>query len=147
MNVEQVKSDAKVRVQDIDSKGRSLAKGKRKASTAKAWVKLGSGEIKVNGIECSQYFDNRLHYIQQVNHPLQLFSDLQFDVNAVARGGGKTGHAGAIKLAISNALVKLNPEFYSILRSNGFMTCDSRRVLRKKAGFVKHSKRKPTSRR
>lgn len=137
----------KVRKQEIDKNGRSHGVGKRKSSVAKVWVKLGSGLITINGIDASKYFDNRAYYTNHISMPLKLFNDLQFDVNAVVSGGGKTGIAGSVRLGISNALVRLNPEFYPELRSHGFMTCDTRKVLRKKAGFVKHSKRKPTSRR
>ena len=142
-----VKTEMKIRKQEINTRGCSHGVGRRKASTARAWVKIGNGDFKVNGLDASSYFDNRKHYINHVMSPLNCIGDLKVDVSVNASGGGKTGHAGATRLALSNALVRLNPDFYTELRSSGYMTCDTRKVLRKKPGFRKHSKRPPTSRR
>ena len=125
--------------------GRAHGVGKRKSSMAKVWVKPGEGHIVINGKPITEYFSRGV-YQADIDKPFQAIG-VKFDVVGVAAGGGLTGQAGAVRLAISRAIVNFNPDFYPSLRSMGLMTFDTRRVERKKCGLVKARKAKPTSRR
>jgi len=133
------------RVVKVDSKGRSHAVGRRKTSVAKVWIKPGNGNITVNDKKLEEYF-SRPFYQNDIQKPFKATGAL-FDVMGVAMGGGKSGQCGALRLAISRAIVNFNPDFYSDLRNMGLLTVDSRVVERKKCGLVKARKAKPTSRR
>ncbi|MGM9852364.1 MAG: 30S ribosomal protein S9 [Muribaculaceae bacterium] len=117
------------------------AVGRRKAAVARVIVKEGNGNITINKRPLDVYFPNSiLQYI--VKQPLTTLGVAeQYDINVNLDGGGYTGQAEALRLAIARALVKINPEDKSVLRKHGFMTRDPRAVERKKPGQPKARKR------
>ena len=130
----------KPRKQKLDKLGRSYATGKRKNSIARVWIKKGTGKFNINGKDLKSYFGREIlsSIIKQPFATIE--ANDKFDVTATVNGGGLSGQAGAVLLGISKALVLLDPEYYSILRKNGFMTRDSRIVERKKPGLKKARK-------
>ena len=115
--------------------------GRRKTAVARIYLKDGSGTIIVNGKDYKEYFPTLpLQYI--VNQSL-LVADLvgKFDVKANVDGGGISGQAEAVRLAIAKAIVELDPEKRSVLKTKSLMTRDSRMVERKKPGRKKARKR------
>lgn len=117
------------------------AVGRRKAAIARIYVKEGSGVITINKRELKDYFpQSGLQYI--VNQPLKTVDvEGTYDINVNLDGGGITGQAEALRLAISRALVKIDEEAKPALKAEGFMTRDSRVVERKKPGQPKARKR------
>jgi len=117
------------------------ALGRRKAAVARIYVSDGKGKININNRDVKEYFPLRqLQYI--VNQPLAVTdSEGKFDIKVNLYGGGVKGQAEAVRLAISRALVKINPESKEILKSNKFLTRDPREVERKKPGQPKARKR------
>jgi small subunit ribosomal protein S9 len=113
------------------------ATGRRKSSTARVFLKKGSGEITVNKRPLDQYF-GRPTARMIVRQALEMVNlDDQFDVNCTVRGGGTTGQAGAIRLGITRAIMNYDSELRSPLRRAGFVTRDAREVERKKVGLHK----------
>ena len=113
------------------------ATGRRKESTARVFLRPGTGAIKVNQREFAEFFPRETLRIL-VKSPLLLTeTQEQFDVLATVSGGGVSGQAGAIRLGISRALVEYDESLKSELRKAGFMTRDAREVERKKVGLHK----------
>jgi small subunit ribosomal protein S9 len=108
--------------------------GRRKTSVARMNMQSGKGKIEVNGRDLSNYFPSEI--LQTiVKQPLvKVEQDGNFDIMINVGGGGLTGQAEAVRLAIARGLVKLDPENKPALRAEGFMTRDSRMVERKKPG-------------
>ena len=108
--------------------------GRRKASIARIYMSKGKGNITVNGKDFKEYFpvDTMQFKLEQ---PFKI-SDLsgKFDVKVNVDGGGTTGQAETIRLAISRALCELDAENRPALKANGLLTRDSRKVERKKPG-------------
>ena len=117
------------------------AVGRRKAAIARVFVKEGTGVITVNNRTLAEYFPNPiLQFI--VKQPLALLDVAEkYDLKVNLVGGGYKGQAGALRLAIARALVKINAEDKSALRQAGFVTRDPRAVERKKPGQPKARKR------
>jgi small subunit ribosomal protein S9 len=115
--------------------------GRRKAAVARVYLSEGKGQITVNDRDYKEYFpDEQLHYV--VEQPLNLLEVKdKFDIKVNISGGGMKGQAEALRLAIARALIKVNPENKSSLRTEGFVTRDSRVVERKKPGQPKARKR------
>jgi small subunit ribosomal protein S9 len=113
------------------------ATGRRKSSTARVFVKKGSGDITVNKRPLDQYFGRPTArmIVRQALEKVNL--DDQFDVNCTVTGGGTTGQAGAIRLGITRAIINYDSELRSPLRRAGFVTRDAREVERKKVGLHK----------
>ncbi len=113
------------------------ATGRRKSSTARVFVKKGSGEITVNKRPLDQYFGRPTArmIVRQALEKVNL--DDQFDVNCTVKGGGTTGQAGAIRLGITRAIIHYDSELRSPLRKAGLVTRDAREVERKKVGLHK----------
>lgn len=110
------------------------ATGRRKESSARVWVRPGSGEITINGRAMKDYFGRETSKMV-VNQPLQLLEQIgKVDLTVNVKGGGLSGQAGAIRHGLSRALCKLNPDFRPALKKAGFLTRDSRAVERKKYG-------------
>lgn len=111
--------------------------GRRKSSTARVFLRNGSGKITVNDRPLDQYFGRETARMI-VRQPLELtkLSD-KFDILVTADGGGTTGQAGAIRLGIARALVEYDESLKTTLRRAGFMTRDAREVERKKVGLHK----------
>ena len=117
------------------------AVGRRKAAVARVYVTEGSGNIVIDKRPLEVYFPSSiLQYV--VKQPLNKLEVAEkYDITAHIDGGGFKGQAEALRLAIARALVKINPEDKSALRSEGFMTRDARVVERKKPGRPKARKR------
>ena len=116
--------------------------GRRKSSVARVRLVPGNGEILINGKKVDAYFGKKtLEMI--VRQPLVLTqNEARLDVIAKVEGGGTTGQAGAVRLGISRALVKMEPELRPVLKRAGFMTRDQRMKERKKYG-LKAARRAP----
>ncbi len=121
--------------------------GRRKSSTARVFLRSGSGAITINGRPIEEYFGRETSRMV-VRQPLELTETLeQFDIHATVVGGGGTGQAGAIRLGITRALMEYNEELRGDLRSAGYVTRDARAVERKKVGLHKARKRPQFSKR
>jgi small subunit ribosomal protein S9 len=131
----------------IDAFGRSYATGKRKNAVARVWIKPGPGKIEVNGRESPIYFARPVLRML-INQPLVAANRLgQFDVWCTVTGGGLSGQAGAVRHGISKALTFYEPGLRPLLKSQGFLTRDSRVVERKKYGKHKARRRPQYSKR
>jgi small subunit ribosomal protein S9 len=117
------------------------ALGRRKTSVARIYMKPGKGEFKINDRSLKEYFPSEI--LQTIiNQPLAILAEVgKYDIQANIVGGGITGQAEALRLAIARALVEINGESKSALRKEGFMTRDPRMVERKKFGRKKARKR------
>ncbi|MEZ5071209.1 MAG: 30S ribosomal protein S9 [Bacteroidales bacterium] len=115
--------------------------GRRKAAVARVYLSDGKGQITVNNRDYKDYFPSpQLHYV--VEQPLHLLEVAgNYDIKVNLNGGGIKGQAEALRLAISRALIEVNPEYKSALRAEGFVTRDPRVVERKKPGQPKARKR------
>jgi small subunit ribosomal protein S9 len=111
--------------------------GRRKSSTARVFLRSGSGKIVVNGRPVDEFFGRETSRMI-VRQPLVVsqMTD-KFDVTVTVEGGGITGQAGAIRLGIARALVEYNDTLKGDLRKAGLMTRDAREVERKKVGLHK----------
>lgn len=111
--------------------------GRRKTSTARVFVKPGSGQINVNGKPIDEFFGRKTGPMI-VRQALEVVEGLdQFDIEATVTGGGISGQAGAIRHGLSRALLTYNEDNRSPLRRAGFLTRDARKVERKKVGLRK----------
>ena len=118
----------------LDFKDGKYATGRRKTSIAKVWLKKGSGKIYVNGKLYNEYFSSDNHKMQ-ITRPFELINQAtNYDVRCNVKGGGPTGQAGAMVHGISKALVLLDQNYKSTLKSEKLTTRDSRAVERKKPG-------------
>lgn len=123
------------------------ATGRRKSSTARVFIKPGSGNISINTRTLEDYFGRETSRMV-VRQPLELVDMLEkFDLKITVRGGGNNGQAGAIRHGISRALVEYDSELKAELRKAGFITRDARAVERKKIGLHKARKRPQFSKR
>jgi small subunit ribosomal protein S9 len=111
-----------------------LGTGRRKESVARVFLRPGTGKFTVNGRTVEQYFPNHA-WKHDATEPLK-FTSLteQVDVVVTANGGGVGGQAGAVRMGLSRAISRFNPELRPSLRTNGFLTRDSRMKERKKYG-------------
>lgn len=111
--------------------------GRRKSSTARVFLRKGSGSITVNERPLDEFFGRQTARMI-VRQPLELTQSTdKFDIMVTVEGGGTTGQAGAIRLGIARALVEYDESLKSDLRKAGFMTRDAREVERKKVGLHK----------
>ncbi len=117
------------------------ATGRRKESVARVELKPGKGKVMVNGRQITAYL-TRETLVNHAQRPLEITEMMgKVDIRCSTSGGGLSGQAGAIRLAIARALTELNPEFHRLLRKGGFLTRDPREVERKKYGQPKARKR------
>lgn len=119
--------------------------GRRKASVVRVHFKKGSGKVSVNGRDFAEYFKAERNR-KSTLFPLDLASsaDQRFagvDVYCVAVGGGTTGQAEAMRLAIARKIIELSEALRLTMRSRGLLTCDSRKVESKKYGLRKARRR------
>jgi small subunit ribosomal protein S9 len=121
----------------IDALGRSYATGKRKESVARVWIKRGSGKLIVNGKDSVTYFARPVLRMLLAQPFVMVDRVGQFDVWCTVHGGGLSGQAGAVRQGISKALTYFEPDLRPKLKSEGFLTRDSRTVERKKYGKAK----------
>ena len=124
----------------IDKLGRSYSTGRRKESSARVWVKRGTGKIIINGKDMPLYFARpvlqmQLNFVFDVTERKD-----QFDVIATVKGGGLSGQAGAVRHGLSRALSLFEPDLRKPLKVAGMLTRDSRVVERKKYGRAKARK-------
>jgi small subunit ribosomal protein S9 len=111
--------------------------GRRKSSTARVFLRKGTGNIVINGRAIDEFFGRETSRMI-VRQPLELTNNTEsFDVKVTVEGGGITGQAGAIRLGIARALIEYNETLKPELRKAGFVTRDAREVERKKVGLRK----------
>ncbi|UCD18142.1 MAG: 30S ribosomal protein S9 [Candidatus Zixiibacteriota bacterium] len=121
--------------------------GRRKESVARAAVRVGGGTFHINDKTPKEYLKRDV-LVDQVNIPMQETETLgKLDIVCQVKGGGLTGQAGAVRLAISRAIAKLDPDLRPVLRKRGLLTRDPRAVERKKYGQPKARKRYQYSKR
>lgn len=120
--------------------GSAHAVGRRKEAVVRARLVPGSGEFKLNGKPLDHYFPNKVHQ-QTIREPLGTVNKPDsFDIYGNLNGGGPTGQAGALRLAIARALAEIDPDDRPALKKAGFLTRDSRAKERKKYGLKKARK-------
>jgi len=121
--------------------------GRRKSSTARVFLRPGSGSITVNSRSLDEYFGRETARMV-VRQPLELTENLEkFDVIVTVKGGGGSGQAGAIRHGITRALMAYDETLRPSLRAAGYVTRDARVVERKKVGLRKARKRPQFSKR
>ncbi|MFO8142085.1 MAG: 30S ribosomal protein S9 [Marinobacter sp.] len=121
--------------------------GRRKSSTARVFIRPGSGNISINGRTIEDFFGREtLRMI--VRQPLVVaeFTD-RFDIMVTVKGGGTSGQAGAIRHGLTRALMDYDETLRPALRKAGYVTRDARKVERKKVGLRKARKRPQYSKR
>jgi small subunit ribosomal protein S9 len=116
------------------------ATGRRKTAIARIYMQQGNGTVTINGKALENYFPTPLRqYV--LNQPFEVTNTIgQFDLKINVKGGGVTGQAEAIRLAISRALVKTDDTLKPLLKAEGFMTRNPKMVERKKYGHKKARK-------
>jgi small subunit ribosomal protein S9 len=114
--------------------------GKRKTSIARVILRPGDGATWINGRTLEEYFPRSTHRTT-VLAPLRVAgAETSYDLRVRVEGGGPTGQAGAIRHGIARALIEADPELRTVLKREGFLTRDARKVERKKAGLHKARK-------
>jgi small subunit ribosomal protein S9 len=114
--------------------------GRRKEAIVRVRLVPGSGSFALNGRSLESYFPNKVHQ-QIVKEPLVTVDKVDlYDIFANLRGGGVSGQAGALRLAIARALISLEPDDRPALKKAGFLTRDARETERKKYGLKKARK-------
>lgn len=121
--------------------------GRRKSSSARVFLRPGSGSITVNTRPLDDYF-GRETSCMVVRQPLETVEMVEnFDIVVTVKGGGDTGQAGAIRHGITRALMAYDESLRGSLRKAGFVTRDAREVERKKVGLRKARRRPQFSKR
>lgn len=116
------------------AKNIAIGTGRRKTAVARVFLREGSGKIVVNGKDVKDYFATA-EQVRTVHQPLLVTSnDNKFDILINVSGGGLSGQAGACLHGISRALLQVDQDCRTALKSNGYLTRDSRMVERKKYG-------------
>ncbi|MFG1500534.1 30S ribosomal protein S9 [Halobacteriovorax sp. XZX-3] len=112
----------------------SQAVGRRKSSVARVYMAAGTGKVVVNNRDIKEYFTKGTdRYV--VNQPLNLLKLAdKYDLKINVTGGGTTGQAGAVRLGVARAILKIDAALRGELKSAGFLTRDPRKVERQKAG-------------
>ncbi len=111
--------------------------GRRKSSSARVFLRPGSGTIRINNRPLDEYFGRETSRML-VKQPLEVTeSEGRFDIIATVKGGGPNGQAGAIRLGIARALLQYDETLRQPLRKSGLLTRDAREVERKKVGLHK----------
>ncbi len=129
------------------SANQNYGTGRRKTSTARVFLKPGSGKISINGSSLQEYFGRETAQMI-VMQPLELTDNVtKFDLFITVAGGGASGQAGAIRHGITRALMDYDESLRAELRAAGYVTRDARMVERKKVGLRKARKRPQYSKR
>ena len=116
------------------------ATGRRKEAVCRVRLLQGSGQWKINDRPLEDYFPSATHRMI-INEPLKLTeTEGRYDIIATIEGGGISGQAGALRHAISRALIELDPDLRPIMKSAGFLTRDAREKERRKYGLKKARK-------
>jgi small subunit ribosomal protein S9 len=114
--------------------------GRRKEAVVRVRIISGTGQFVLNGKSLEEYFPNKVHQ-QLIREPLVILEKSEaFDIRANLKGGGISGQAGALRLAIARALIQLDSEDRPALKKAGFLTRDPRVKERKKYGLKKARK-------
>jgi small subunit ribosomal protein S9 len=114
--------------------------GRRKEAVVRVRLVPGSGQFTLNGRTLEQYFPNKVHQ-QLIREPLVTLEKTDaYDVIALLKGGGVTGQAGALRLAVARALIEVEADDRPALKKAGFLTRDPRVKERKKYGLKKARK-------
>lgn len=117
------------------------AVGRRKEAVVRVYVSPGSGKMTINGKDVRDYL-GRETLVFLVKEPLEATEMMEkFDVDARAVGGGVNGQAGALRLGLARALVKIDERFHPMLKARGLLTRDPRMRERKKYGLAGARKR------
>jgi small subunit ribosomal protein S9 len=120
--------------------GHAAGTGRRKEAIARVRIQPGTGQWKINDRSLEVYFPNKVHQ-QLIKAPLVTVDRVDsFDIYAHLDGGGPSGQAGALRLAIARALILVQPEDRPALKKAGFLTRDPRATERKKYGLKKARK-------
>ncbi|KHF45152.1 MULTISPECIES: 30S ribosomal protein S9 [Saccharomonospora] len=120
--------------------GTAQTVGRRKEAVVRVRMVPGTGEFRLNGKSLEQYFPNKVHQ-QLIREPLVTVEKAEsFDVHARLHGGGISGQAGALRLAIARALAEIDSDDRPALKKAGFLTRDARATERKKYGLKKARK-------
>ena len=124
-----------------DADGRPIQTvGRRKEAVVRVRLLPGTGQFTLNGRTLEQYFPNKVHQ-QLIREPFVILEkNEQYDVVGILHGGGVSGQAGALRLAIARALIEIEPEDRPALKAEGFLTRDARIKERKKYGLKKARK-------
>ena len=124
-----------------DADGRHIQTvGRRKEAIVRVRLLPGTGQFKLNGRTIEEYFPNKVHQ-QLIREPfVTLEKGEQYDVVGILKGGGVTGQAGALRLAIARALIEVEIDDRPALKKAGFLTRDPRVKERKKYGLKKARK-------
>ena len=129
------------------SANQNYGTGRRKSSSARVFLRPGTGNITINRRPIDEFF-SRETACMIVRQPLVLTNNQdRFDILVNVTGGGESGQAGAVRHGITRALVDYDAELKGELRAAGFITRDAREVERKKVGFHKARRRKQFSKR
>ncbi|MDQ3544574.1 MAG: 30S ribosomal protein S9 [Actinomycetota bacterium] len=121
--------------------------GRRKEAIARTRLRPGTGVLTVNGRPFETYFTTPAHRMEAVE-PLRLLEATErYDVDTTITGGGVSGQAGAMRMALARSLVELDPATRSTLKKAGLLTRDSRKKESKKYGLVKARKAKQFTKR
>nr|WP_218146062.1 30S ribosomal protein S9 [Geodermatophilus ruber] len=114
--------------------------GRRKEAIVRVRLLPGTGQFRLNGRTIEDYFPNKVHQ-QLIREPFVILEKAeQYDVVGILHGGGVSGQAGALRLAIARALVEVEPDDRPALKKAGFLTRDARVTERKKYGLKKARK-------
>ena len=124
-----------------DADGRPIQTvGRRKEAIVRVRLVPGTGQFKLNGRTIEEYFPNKVHQ-QLIREPFTILEKgEQYDVIGLLKGGGVSGQAGALRLAIARALIGVEPDDRPALKKAGFLTRDPRVIERKKYGLKKARK-------
>ena len=124
-----------------DADGRPVQTvGRRKEAIVRVRLLPGTGQFKLNGRSIEEYFPNKVHQ-QLIREPFVILEKAEtYDVVGLLKGGGVSGQAGALRLAIARALIEVEPEDRPVLKKAGFLTRDPRVIERKKYGLKKARK-------
>jgi small subunit ribosomal protein S9 len=121
--------------------------GRRKEAVARARLRPGSGTHTINGKAFDQYFVTAMQRMVVTEALRVVDAEESYDIDATMHGGGVSGQAGALRMAIARALVELDPEQRAALKKAGLLTRDPRRKESKKYGLVKARKAKQYTKR
>ncbi len=124
-----------------DAEGRPVQTvGRRKEAVVRVRLVPGTGQFRLNGRTIEEYFPNKVHQ-QLIREPFTILEKgEQYDVIGLLKGGGVSGQAGALRLAIARALVEIEADDRPALKKAGFLTRDARVTERKKYGLKKARK-------
>jgi small subunit ribosomal protein S9 len=121
--------------------------GRRKEAVARARLRPGTGKHTINGKPFEVYFPTALQRMIVTEALRVIDAEANYDVDATMHGGGVTGQAGALRMAIARSLIEIDPEARPALKKAGLLTRDPRRKETKKYGLVKARKAKQYTKR